>query len=121
MESTHHTNVPEFTEQARRGSGSRLSSSVLLWASAFVLAGLIVMQAGRFGGEARAEVVASTGGLTALTFTATSSEDMLAVIDSRSEELFIYRVENQSNLELYRRYNLPRMFTDARAQGAGRR
>lgn len=97
-----------------------LSPAVWLWASAFVLAGLILLQAGR-PGEARADLVASVGGVTALTVAGASSEDLLMVIDGRSEELFVYRVENQNNLELYRRYNLPRMFSDARGVGPSRR
>jgi hypothetical protein len=96
-------------------------STSLLWASAFILAGLIVLQAGRSGGEARADLVASVGGMTALTVAGASSEDLLLVIDGRAEELFVYRVENQQNVELQRRYNLPRMFNDARGQGPGRR
>lgn len=100
----------------------RLSSSTFMWASAFVLAALIVVQAGRMGeSQARADLVSSVGGVTALTVAGAASEDLLMVIDGRSEELFVYRVENQNNLELYRRYSLPRMFTDARGQGPSRR
>jgi hypothetical protein len=79
------------------------------------------VQAGRPGGEARADLVASVGGMTALTVAGASSEDLLLVIDGRSEELFVYRVENQQAVELQRRYSLPRMFTDARGQGPARR
>jgi hypothetical protein len=103
-------------------SQTRLSNSMFLWASALVLAALVVVQAGRMGGgEARADLVASVGGVTALTVAGAEGEDVLMVIDDRSEELFIYRVGNHDTLEMRRRYSLPRMFADARGQGTGGR
>lgn len=92
-----------------------------LWGSAFVLAGLIVLQAGRLGPhEARGDVVAGTGGLTALTFQSLN-EDLLAVIDGRQEQLFVYRVANRSSLEMLAAYSLPRLFAEARARATGQR
>ncbi|HYF14392.1 MAG TPA: hypothetical protein VD971_04885 [Phycisphaerales bacterium] len=67
-----------------------------------------------FGG-----LVAQTGGLVVLTTDNGSSEDLLLVLDSRNEELFIYRTEQRSGMNLLQRYSLPQLFLDARALQAG--
>jgi hypothetical protein len=97
----------------------RPAASSALWASAFVLVALIVVQAGRIG-EARADMVSTVGGLSILTAD-TGSEESLFVLDSRKEEISVYRVVNQNTLELYRRYELPRVFGDARSKALGRK
>ena len=97
---------------------TRLSANTALIASALVLVGLIITAAGRTG-EARADVVSNTASLTALTVEA-QTEDVLLVIDARSEHLLAYKVVSQNSLELFNSYNLPRMFTDARNRAAGR-
>lgn len=100
----------------------KLNSSAALSASALLIAALIVVQAGKLlsGPEARADLVAATGNVTVLTVEASNSNDVLLVLDNRSEELLVYRVENQSNVDLYKKYNLPRMFSDARGRSAGK-
>ncbi len=100
----------------------RLNSSAALSASAVIIAALIIVQAGRLltGPDARADVVATSGNVTALTVEASNSNDVLLVLDGRSEELLVYKVENQSNVELHKKYNLPRMFSDARARASGK-
>jgi hypothetical protein len=104
----------ESTKEAKM----RLSPNAALMASACVIVGLIVMAAGRTG-EARADLVSNTSSLTALTVEA-QIEDVLLVIDSRSEHMLAYKVVNQNSLELFKSYSLPRMFTDARNRAAGR-
>ncbi len=99
-------------------SKTRLSPNSALAASAIVLIGLIVLAAGRTG-QARADVVSTTSNLTALTVEA-QIEDVLLVIDGRSEHMLAYKVINQNSLELFKSYSLPRMFTDARNRAAGR-
>jgi hypothetical protein len=95
-------------------------SPAALWASAFALMGLIVLQASRMtGGEAHADIVSSTGALTALTFEA-ANEDILCVLDGRTESLFVYRPDRRS-LELIQTYKLPDLFADARAGAGGTR
>ena len=102
---------------------TRLTSSAALSASALVIAALIVVQAGRMlsGPEARADLVGATGTLTVLTAEASNSNDVLLVLDGRSEELLVYKVENQSNLDLYKKYPLPRMFSDAKGRSSGKK
>lgn len=101
------------------GTTRRLSPNAALMASALVLVGLIVTAAGRMGSEAKADLVSGTSSLTALTVEA-QIEDVLLVIDNRSEHMLAYKVVNQNSLELFKSYSLPRMFTDARNRAAGR-
>jgi hypothetical protein len=99
---------------------NRVSGNAVLSAMALILAALIVFQASRPWSlaEARADVVGQASSLTALTFTA-SPQDVLLVLDGRSEELMAYRVENQNSVELFARYSVPRMFADARNRAIG--
>lgn len=94
-----------------------INANALLIASAIALPVLIGVQASRTGlvGEAHANVVGQAGGTTALTATA-GSQDVLVVLDGRSEELLVYRVENQSSVELYQRLSVPRLFAEARGK-----
>jgi hypothetical protein len=108
--------------QTNRPSGRVQFSPGLLWASAAILVALIIIQAGRMGVEpARADVVSTIEGTTALTFEA-QSEDLLATVDGRQEMLFVYRVQNKNSLELIRSYSLPDLFAEAkgRVSGGGR-
>jgi len=97
----------------------RLSPNIALLASAFVLAGLILLAAGAFDRPAKADLVSSISDVTALTVES-QNEDVLLVIDSRSEHLLAYKVQNQNSLQLYGTYNLPRLFADARSRASGR-
>lgn len=105
--------------------------ALCLWASACVLIGLIIVQAGRVAQSARsrdaavastayADVVARVGDYTTLTFNA-GSDDVLAVLDGRGEELYFYRVRNQREFEFLGRENLRTLFSTARRIGSGRK
>src|SRR5689334_23319444 len=92
-----------------------------MWVSAIVLALLVVVQAGRvLGPTATAEMVSHSGTYTVLTADA-GTEDVLLVLDGRKEALLVYRMENQTALELYKKYELPRLFQDARGAAPGRK
>jgi len=101
----------------------RIKSSAALTASAVVLAAMIIVQAGRLlgGDPARADLVATSGAVTMLTVEASNSNDVLLVLDGRSEELMAYKVENQTNLELYKKYNVPRLMSEARSRHLGKK
>ena len=98
----------------------RLSPTAALWASAFVLAGLVTLQASRLAPAAPADVVSHAGEFTALTAD-TGNDDMLVAIDNRRELLLVYKVANQATMELFKRYSLPQVFTDARNKSLGRK
>jgi hypothetical protein len=90
-----------------------------LWASAFVLMGLIILQSSRLTGEAQAGVVSSTTGHVILTSEA-QNEDLILVIDGRAEQLTVYR-PTRNGIDLVQVYRLPDMFADARARAMGTR
>ena len=100
---------------------TRLTSSAALSASALVIAALVVVQAGKLlsGPEARADLVSTAGTVSVLTAEANNSNDVLFVLDGRSEELMVYKLENQTNWELFKKYNLPRMFSEAKVRTPG--
>jgi hypothetical protein len=108
---------PKQVSEPTRGRTVDLRTACLM-ALALVLSGLILMQGSKLAGPAtaKADVVATAGSMTSLTATAGSS-DILLVIDGRSETLLVYRVENQNSVDLYNKYNLPRLFADARGRG----
>ncbi|MEC9373492.1 MAG: hypothetical protein VYC34_06595 [Planctomycetota bacterium] len=97
------------------------TGAAALWASAFVILALIVSQAGRLPGvnPAYAGNVSEVGDLTILTADSGDNEDILCILDNRSEKLFIYGVQNRQSVELFQTYNLSQTFTDAR-RAAGR-
>lgn len=100
------------------------SASTLLWCSAFILLGLVIVQAGRLGtsllGSARADVVSRVGDYSILTTAAQSSEDLAVVLDGRGEQLFVYRIVNQKQLELIRKYEVGSLFSTGQRIGPGR-
>lgn len=98
---------------------SSRASSPALWASAFVILALILVQAGRqVGTSAKAEMVSQTGAYTVLTADG-GSNNVLVVLDKRSEEVFVYSAVQQG-VELQQRLPLAKLFTDARAKSRGR-
>jgi len=74
-------------------------SSVPLWASAFVLAALVMIEAGKLPAH-RAHAGPATAGdegfsmLTAPSATGGSGQEYLYVIDGRDEVLYLYEVPN---------------------------
>ncbi len=88
-----------------------------LLASAFVLGGLILAQAARLPrGEARADV-AVVGDITAINAQIAQGEDVVCVLDARSEQLMVYRVENRARVELAQVLKLSDAFAEAKGQG----
>lgn len=95
-----------------RGDGARAGGTHVrghgpatpLWASAFVLAGLLVISAGRITPPAGAGDPASVaaGGMQVLTLTngdgsSTQYNESVYVLDNHSETLFVYTVENATD------------------------
>ena len=112
-----------MTSEQSKAGGMDVARAAL-WASAFILSAMIVVQAGRLvwpmGAEARADLVASSGDHTVLTFNS-GNDDALAVLDGRGEQLYAYRILNQNRLELLRAYDVRALFESGRRLGAGRK
>lgn len=103
----------------RDESRANLAASAPLWASALVILALILVQSSRMGGNrALAEMVSSSGGYTVMTADG-GTDEVLLILDERSEELFVYRVENQRSVDMKERISLSRLFSDARAAAQG--
>jgi hypothetical protein len=117
---------------------SKSSWNRVLGASALVLLALVCVQGGRAlqlssraaenldtlpaAGRiipASMDVVTQAGEYTAMTFNA-GSDDVLAVLDGRGEQLFVYRVRNQREIEFISRDDLKNIFSTARRLGPGK-
>jgi hypothetical protein len=70
-------------------------------------------------GSAHAGMVSRTGQHTILAADA-SNEDVLLVLDGRSEELLVYRTDVNKGIQLFQRLSLPDVFTDAKTRATGR-
>ncbi|MEI7656911.1 MAG: hypothetical protein WCK33_02470 [Phycisphaerae bacterium] len=71
------------------------------------------------GSSARAGMVSQAGQHTILTADA-NNEDLVLVLDERSEELLVYRTDINKGVQLFQRLRLPEVFIDARARASGR-
>lgn len=115
-----------------------------LWASAFVLAGLCLVALARLtgltggtpealaiasmqgqpafagNGDSGSGMVAHAGVYTALISPA-GNEDLVLVLDGRSEELLVYRPEGNLGVpQLVQRLNVQTLFTEARTRAEGK-
>jgi hypothetical protein len=114
------------TESSRGDRRSRITASMALWASAFVLAALTVVQAGRmpmnaaYGAGAANQGGQGTSVITLATGLGPDSKpyEALWVLDGRGEMLFIYYIENgnagEKSLLLRHVAPLPELFRSAR-------
>lgn len=96
-----------------------------LWASAFVLLALVLIQAETMlaqpferGDAAHAGMVSQTGNLTVMTADA-GADDLLLVLEGRTEELLVYR-SDRNGVQLQQRLSVPKLFQDARAMTQGK-
>jgi hypothetical protein len=110
---------PQARPQARPQGRPQIGGSAALWASAMVIVALIILQAGRVP-TASADMVSVAGGMQIMT-TPGPSDELVYVLDTRDERLYVYQVVNQASLELLDRQDVAQMFSAAAAQAAGRR
>jgi len=95
-----------------------------LWALA---AAVIVIAAGRvFPGApapstAHADTVSAVGGVTILTSATGSGEDIVTVLDQRSDTLAVYRSTARRSLELVQVASVAELFEQSRAAGPATR
>jgi len=110
---TADTTMANQTEP-RRGPGI----SVLAFAAG-VLATLLATQVLTFPtARADSNMVSHVGTTTVLTADA-GAEDLLLVLDGRSEDLCVYRVEARTGLQLVQRMPVSQVFLDAKARSLG--
>lgn len=99
------------------------SSAAALWASAFVIAAMLTVQAGRLGAPepAYAGNIAEVGQVRLLTADAGGGEEFLAVLDITRETLSIYGVQNQKSIELFQVAKIPELFEQAKGGKGSKR
>lgn len=98
------------------------SAVAVLWASAFVIAAMIIVQAGQLpGNAAHAGMVADRGSYTLLTGSSgrggeTQPDDVLYVIDSREQFLLVYEIDDYRKKQIPMRvgYELEGLFQRAK-------
>lgn len=98
------------------------TGAAVLWASAFVIGALIILQAGRMhGNAAHANMAADRGSYTLMTADSgrggdTDPYEILYVIDSREQVLLVYEVEDARKRTVAIRdgYSLDTLFQRAR-------
>lgn len=104
--------------QIPRRAGRTNAGNLALTVSAVSLAMLIMTVAGRGVPEAKAAEVSQSGDYTAMTCDG-GNEDVLVVLDGRSEQLFVYKVVNQVSVQLFQREDVGRLFADGRGRARG--
>jgi hypothetical protein len=109
----HQTPTTPTTPTARRVGESPLVVCAILMA---LLLGVLLSPL--IGEPARAEMVAETGHLVTLTAKG-GNEDILLVLDNRTEQLTLYKVDQRNALEMIQRVALPELFSSARARRLG--
>jgi hypothetical protein len=89
------------------------AGAAVLWASAFVILAMIIVQAGRLqGNAAHAEMVADRGSYTLMTADSgrggdEDPDEILYVIDSREQTLLVYEVEDARKRQISFRQGEP--------------
>ncbi len=84
-------------------------SAAALWASAFVIAAMVVVQAGKLpGNTAHAEMSSGQDGYTVLTTNSgrggdADPDELLFVLDNVDEVLLVYEIEDARNKQIFLR------------------
>ena len=100
---------------------SRSVARAFLIASAAILTGLLAIEAGRrnLGPAALAGDVSQVADLIVLTASAGDNEDVLLVLDQRSENLTVFGVEQNRNVQLFQSADIREAFVQARMNSGG--
>lgn len=83
--------------------------AALLWASAFVLAALVLITAGRHGTPAQADVIKSRP-IVASSLMTERDEDVIVILDERAGLIFVYDGYDEGQLELVDLRPIDQMF-----------
>ncbi|MBX3382212.1 MAG: hypothetical protein KF864_01760 [Phycisphaeraceae bacterium] len=108
---------PVAVPAARGGASLRVSAAMLAGLLGVQL--LVSAQPVRVSSTRAQGMVSQAGGHTIMAADA-GNENLLMIIDSRSEELLVYRTTTQGGMQLFQRLNLPQVFSDARSRAVGR-
>lgn len=121
-----NSNVP-YVPASRSGLFSRIAVPAL-WMIAGVMLGIALFRGDESSAQdiirgmanrANAGMVSHSGSYAVLT-SESGNEDLVVVLDQRTESILIYRGDLQRGIELQQRLNLPRTFEDARLRTLGK-
>lgn len=90
--------------------------NTVLWASAFIVAALVFVMAGRHTQNAYAGDASTANGFTLITTPNDQGSDLLYLIDQETSMLIVYNLKNpqlNSEMELVAAWYLPSMFNAA--------
>lgn len=101
------------TTRATDGAGAALSLSAVVMS--------IVLGMLWFAPDSTdAGLVSDVNGLTVLS-NEVSNEEIVCVLDSRQEQLMVYRLDGRDGIQLLQRVPVAQMFSDARIKATGRK
>ena len=105
---------------SKKPTRSRASGPIVaLWASAFVLGGMVLQTAARLGAEPQARAdVSEVGDLTVATLRLNDGGEAIAILSRRDEVLMLYSVKNGRQINRLAVQPLDEAFTRARASAA---
>jgi hypothetical protein len=96
------------------------TGAAVLWACAFVLIAMIITQASRLGGApAQARSAVAVEDMVVITAGTAANDDVLVVLDQRSDRLYVYGIENQ-RLRLFDGRRVNELFEQASRGGGSR-
>ncbi len=103
-------------------SNRRIAPGVTtLWAAAFVIFAMILMQASRLGpGVAYANDSGSVADLALATVAVGNNEDVMVVLDGRAEKVMVYGISGNRQLEFLGNHSVSDLYIQGR-QSVGRR
>jgi hypothetical protein len=118
----HHHDAREELAMQQNDTNTTTSRGLntpaaVLWASAFVLAGMLISQLGQSPvAPAHAEMVSETAsGLSLMTTRGvSSSQEYLAVLDSPAQQLYVYSPTIRDGFQLVSRVELDQAFVAGR-------
>lgn len=99
---------------------ARRPAAPLWWSAAALGVIALVQVAGRPAAYAGESGMVSRAGVTTMLTADIGPEDLLFLLDNRSDELSVYRVDSRAGLELLQRLPVGQVFIDARARSLGR-
>jgi hypothetical protein len=120
--STPQSSAPETAPTGReaRWTWGRRFGVLALWAFAGIMAGLVLVALTRPGATlpserlAMADVAVAGGEMSAVTVNMGGNDDILVILDQRTDYLLVYGVFNQRVVEFRSRESLPELFASVR-------
>lgn len=125
---TTPTSTPTPSVNAARSGLFTRAAVPALWMIAGVMLGIALFRGDASNAQdiirgmanrAHAGMVSHSGTYAVLT-SETGNEDLIVVLDQRTESILIYRGDLQRGIELQQRLNLPKAFEDARLRTLGK-